>query len=286
MKRSSYQLDHVVILVNDLDTATRDYSALGFTVVQGGEHSGLKTHNALIAFADDSYLELVAFKDLPIRPVSEKSKSQGIEESSASKNSLVERRVLRWETLGEGFVDFALLPEDIEVNIEATRRRGLMMEDPLPGGRLRPDGQQVAWQFGIPDAFDLPFLCADVTPRSLRVPVGIARRHPNGVAGIVGIAVAVKDLDSSIFRYRALLGVESLKGNSSLLPETRTADFVLFSATITLAAPSGKSSPLRKHLDIHGEGPYAVKLRTVDKSRIGILEPSLSHESRIELVCY
>jgi hypothetical protein len=60
-------IDHVVIVVRDLAQATADYSAAGFTVTPGGEHAEGTTHNALIPFADGSYLELITFKE-PERP--------------------------------------------------------------------------------------------------------------------------------------------------------------------------------------------------------------------------
>src|SRR5690348_11089735 len=55
-------IDHIVILANELEQAIADYTALGFSVVRGGEHPGGATHNALIAFTDGAYLELIAFK--------------------------------------------------------------------------------------------------------------------------------------------------------------------------------------------------------------------------------
>src|SRR2546430_17587272 len=54
-------LDHVVIMVPDLEAAIRDYTELGFTVVRGGSHP-TGTHNALIAFPDGAYVELIAFQ--------------------------------------------------------------------------------------------------------------------------------------------------------------------------------------------------------------------------------
>jgi catechol 2,3-dioxygenase-like lactoylglutathione lyase family enzyme len=54
-------LDHVVILVAELERAIADYTTLGFTVQRGGTHAGGSTHNALVGFADGSYLELIAF---------------------------------------------------------------------------------------------------------------------------------------------------------------------------------------------------------------------------------
>ena len=61
----TFGFDHVVIRVDDLAVATVDYTTLGFTVVRGGEHTDRASHNALIAFADGSYLELIAFNNGP-----------------------------------------------------------------------------------------------------------------------------------------------------------------------------------------------------------------------------
>ena len=202
-----------------------------------------------------------------------------------SARSRAERRALHWKEVGECLVDFALLPENIDINIDTARQRGLTIEGPLPGSRLRPDGQQVSWQFGIPNTCDLPFLCADVTPRSMRVPGGAARRHPNGTTGIIGITIVVKDLNASVLRYRALLGIEPQRGATSLLPETKTADFKLISTTITLGSPIGKNSSLYNHLTTRGEGHYALRLRTNNNTRSGMLDLSLTRNSGIELMC-
>src|SRR5258706_9920850 len=129
-------IDHIVILVGDLDAASADYAALGFTVVPGGEHTGGETHNALVAFADDTYLELIAFK-----------------------RSAPGHRWWRHVAAGGGLVDFALLPGAIEQDIAAARERGVAYTGPVAGGRLRPDGRQVAWQLGMPPSADMPFLC-------------------------------------------------------------------------------------------------------------------------------
>lgn len=281
--QTTFQLDHVVILVNDLAAAIEDYAALGFTVTPGGEHERLQTHNALIAFADDSYLELIAFKGRPIPPTLKRPKQVSAQQVSAAKRSLVECRILPWGDAGEGLVDFALLPPAIEQAIDMARQRGLTLDGPLPGHRLRPDSRLVSWQFGFPDGFDLPFLCADVTPRSLRVPAGAARQHANGATGIVNIVVAVADLDTSLTRYRALLDVEPQQGLSFPLPEARTVDFALSSTIITLATPAGRRSALNDELTARGEGPYALRLRTSDATRAGELDPTRTHGARLEL---
>jgi catechol 2,3-dioxygenase-like lactoylglutathione lyase family enzyme len=168
-------IDHVVILVNDLTQAIDDYTALGFTVTPGGEHADGSTHNALIVFADGSYLELLAFQ----RPTPEHHWWRHVE-------------------IGEGLIDWALLPDAISEDIEAARDAGVPFTGPIPGGRLRPDGQQIAWEMGFPQMQGLPFLCGDITPRALRVPDGAARKHANGAVGIATITIAVNDIHASL----------------------------------------------------------------------------------------
>jgi len=177
-------LDHLVILVPDLDTAITGYRSLGFTVEPGGTHADGATHNALVVFADGSYLELIAF----LRP--HPSHRWGAHAARGH----------------SGFVDFALLPGSVGQVVAAAAARGLAYQGPLDGGRLRPDGERLVWQIGTPPAPELPFLCGDITPRALRVPEGALRQHPNGVTGVASMTVAVADLETSLARYAALLG--------------------------------------------------------------------------------
>src|SRR6266851_826989 len=97
MQNMAFALDHVVIAVDDLDRAVADYQSLGFTVYPGGVHHGGVSHNALIVFEDASYFEIIAYRE------------------AAPAN--------RWwhvlTTAGEGIVDFAVLPENTEKDLQA-----------------------------------------------------------------------------------------------------------------------------------------------------------------------
>jgi hypothetical protein len=239
-------IDHLVLLVEDLAAASADYAALGFTVTPGGEHADGATHNALVVFADDTYLELIAFK----RPAPE-------------------HRWWRHVAGGAGLIDFALLPDPIEADVAAARERGLRFGQPRPGGRLRPDGERVAWQIALPETPDLPFLCGDVTPRSLRVPGGAARQHPDAVTGVAAVVVAVADVGVSAERYRALLGAT---GGSS---------FALGAGRIVLAGQDDPTAHAR--LAARGEGPCALRLWG-GSAVAGPLDPARTHGVPIELV--
>jgi catechol 2,3-dioxygenase-like lactoylglutathione lyase family enzyme len=237
----TFGLDHIVILVDDLDRAIADYRALGFNIFPGGEHPGRGTHNALVVFADGAYLELIAFKS----PVPG----------------------FRWwhvyETDGEGFVDFALLPSDVDAAVTAARSRGVAVPDPENGGRARPDGVAVAWRNARPPTSDLPFLCFDVTPRNLRVPEGKAREHANGVTGVARLTVAVADLAASLTRYEAYLGIAPI-GSSIMVGA--------FAIELVQASP--------ERLAKRGEGPVAMTLRA-DRSRK--LDRAIAHGAEITL---
>lgn len=260
-------IDHIVILVRDLEVAIADYTELGFTVVPGGAHPGGATHNALVAFADGAYLELIAFTE----PAQQH----------------------RWWQLGQrggaGLVDYAVLPASIAQDVADARGRGLALEGPSPGGRVRPDGQQVAWQTARAATSDVPFLCGDRTPRALRVPDGAAQQHANGALGVAGITVAVENLDASVARYQALLG-EPFVAAPAVAPGlgVHTAAAYLGGARITLAAPSDAHGPagaaVREHLAQRGEGPYAVALTVGPAARTGALDPRQAHGARLELV--
>ncbi len=251
-------IDHVVILVADLATAQLDYTTLGFTVVPGGEHVGGLTHNALIAFADGTYLELLAFRRDPA------------DVDPATVNALT-RRWLGRRAAGEGLLDCALRPTAIAADVAAAATRGLALDGPVPGGRRRPDGQEVAWELAIPETSDLPFLCGDVTSRDLRVPGGTAREHANGVIGVAGLTIAVGDLAVATGLYAALLGRPASAVGAG------ATDFPLAGATIHLQRQEhGLGTPLRS-------GPVRLALCVPEAGPSGVLDPVAAHGADIVL---
>ena len=174
-------LDHVVLVVPDLAAAAREHTERGFTVTPGGEHAGGLTHNALVAFADGAYLELIAFHDV---------------HTEAAK-------VHRWWPVaarGGGWADFALLSDDLDGDARALE--AVVTLPPSDGGRTRPDGTRLQWRT-LALAAPLPFLIEDVTPRDLRVPAATA--HPNGVTGVAGVTVGARGRDVAERRYARLM---------------------------------------------------------------------------------
>ena len=181
------QLDHIVIATADLDAAFEDYRALGFTVVRGGVHANRATHNALITFADGTYLELLAATgDPPLRGVID----FGV--------------LLRG---GEGLVGYALRADDLDAELARLRAGGLGVGDVIPGERRRADGRVIRWKLALVERGFAPFLIQDVTPREGRIPRDPAvTTHANGALGLRGIAITVRELDAATERYARLFG--------------------------------------------------------------------------------
>jgi catechol 2,3-dioxygenase-like lactoylglutathione lyase family enzyme len=247
----TFALDHVVIAVDDLDRAVADYQSLGFTVYPGGVHHGGVSHNALIVFEDGSYFEIIAYRE------------------AAPTN--------RWwrvlTTAGEGIVDFAVLPEDTARDVDAARKRGLQLDGPTPGGRLRLDGVRLDWQIVRPTTTDLPFWCGDVTPRNLRVPEGAIRHHANGVTGISRVRILVADVATSTERYRALVGPDTVSQDQSVVRIN------LDKAAFELVGAGNDHS--RARLVARGEGVLSLELRG---SVANTLDPKRLHGADLAIV--
>lgn len=247
-------IDHIVIVDKDLDMLVSQAETAGFTVVPGGEHAGGMTHNALIAFQDGSYIELIAFLE-PEKRTSHRW----------------------WPRLwkGGGLVDFALLCSDLEKEVDDIRERGLRIPAPVENGRLRPDGERLDWRQSFPQAIvgetGMPFLIEDVTPRSLRVPHGDdATTHPNGVVGIAGITLLVEEFDDAASSIEAITGNKLTELEQSLPGMSRAATARMGSElgqwiTIATAEQSnaedfGDEALPARYVEKYGFGPFSAVL--------------------------
>lgn len=251
-------IDHIVIAVPDLDAATWSYEALGFTVVPGGRHP-VGTHNALIAFADGAYIELIAF----------------YEKNTQHK---------WWEPLqrGGGLVDFCMQTDDLMADTRAFRAAGVDIDDPSPLSRVRPDGYKLEWVLSIPRGSHkgvAPFLIQDGTPREERVPR--RHRHANGVTGIDAVTVAVDDPATVGGWYARALGRPGRDVRRDDLDGAGVA-FRIGPHTLEFVAPRSPTGPLRDWLDVRGASPFAATLRT--SGAAGALDAGRTVGARLSLV--
>ncbi len=166
-------LDHIVVAVGyDLDAAMNDYRALGFTVTYGGVHASGATHNALIWFADSTFIELLALT------------GNDPKASELDFSPLVSGR--------SGLTGYALRSADLIADIDRLRASGVQVGDPVESGRLRPDGMRLAWRNALIDGGYAPFLIEYLSPPDdQRVPADrLLTTHRNGVTRLCGVDFA------------------------------------------------------------------------------------------------
>jgi hypothetical protein len=245
------RLDHMVVLVRDLDRAIRDYETLGFTVTPGGEHADGLTSNALIPFKDGSYLELVAFLD-PDDP---------------------RDNVWGWRPFlssGGDLIDYCAASDDLGADVRRLADLGFDVEGPTAGGRRLPDGAEIRWRTAWihQDGRILPFLIEDLTPRSLRVPNGPPAEHLNGAAGISRLEVAVSHVEEAARSFAALTGTGSGSGASLRLGDCELSMVAL-------------GNEARRRPDT--AGPLAVELASDVPGSTEELDRQLSHGVCIHL---
>jgi catechol 2,3-dioxygenase-like lactoylglutathione lyase family enzyme len=252
-------IDHIVVAVPDLETAITNYSDLGFTVVRGGEHPSIGSHNALIAFQDGAYIELIAFR----KPD-------------------VEHRWIQLLKKGGGLVDYCMQTDDLKSDMATFRAAGATLTDIMPLSRTRPDGYKLDWVLSAavgPHQGMAPFLIEDITPREERVPAQI--EHNNGVTGIGTMTLAVRETDPVRQWYKALLNSEGETVEREDLKATGLR-FRIGPHTFDYLVPQGNASPLRKLLDEREATVYSASLKTTGDARVLDLQKTLN--ARFSLV--
>ncbi|KAJ3885403.1 glyoxalase-like domain-containing protein [Lentinula edodes] len=168
-------LDHIVYLTppGSVNETAEDFRKLGFHVLPGGRHADALTENSLIILSDSVYLELISF----VNPV---------DAYPPASPARLARENHPWAIKAPGWIDYAFLGNGSEtvrisdiINSRAKEGGDDGLYGPeMPGGRKRPDGQDLKWLItpprrpaeGIERRLPLPFFCGDVTPRDLRVP--------------------------------------------------------------------------------------------------------------------
>lgn len=249
-------IDHLVVVVNDLDQAARDYTDLGFSVIPGGQHP-VGSHNALISFQDGSYLELIAFY-----------------------REAMDHRW--WEPLrkGERFVDFCFQTDDLRGDTRKLQAAGVAINEPVPWSRKRPDGYELKWLLSLATGTHrgvAPFLIEDVTARTERIPQEF--HQANGVTGIDKVTVAVGELEVIQKWYSALLG----KTGAPITDTELGAEGLRFDVgphIFEFLTPRDASSPLIDWLRTFGPSPYSALLRG-NGAGLKALDLRLTHGARL-----
>ncbi len=225
-------LDHLIITVNDLDAAMKQYEAQGYTVRFGGVHADGATHNALIIFADGSYIELLA-------------------KTSPDAKTAYQH----YFNHGEGITGYALLVDSLDEQISKLTANGVDMNPIIQGGRKRSDGIELKWQVMSEAGKPVPFYIEDLTERGLRVD-GSAATHPNGATSIQQLHFVTTQFEQTVERMTKLLdaAMTEVPHSASNKVYWRVGATLFFLHDVTL-----KDDPLYAHALSRPDVPYGME---------------------------
>ncbi|HEX8665290.1 MAG TPA: VOC family protein [Beijerinckiaceae bacterium] len=184
-------LDHVVILVRDLDAAAENWRRLGFTLAPRGVHSAhMGTGNHTMMLGPD-YIELIGvLSETPY---------------NAPSRALLDRR-------GDGIERAAMTATDAAAGFEEIRERGLAGIGPIDFSRpvTLPDGTRTEARFKV---FHWPldeapaglriFACQHLTRDAVWIPE--LQRHANGAKRIERVEIVSEDPQADAAHMARLL---------------------------------------------------------------------------------
>src|SRR5262245_37049683 len=206
MTPGSARLDHVVVVVPTLAEGTARFTGAGFTVTPGGSHDAIPTENALVGFADGTYLELLATRDPALREELRGSRGGAGWERHLKGVSAVARRFLPVLAGPDGVADWVMASRSLGRAAAALRALGVKASGPVRMARERTDGVRLEWELLLPESPLHPFWIADRTPREQRVPGGDATRHANGATGVAAVRVHATVVPSAALELGEVLG--------------------------------------------------------------------------------
>jgi len=135
LKPAADAVDHLLLGTRDLGAGIEWVAKkFGVKAAVGGSHPGRGSRNALIAFRQRRYLEIIA-----------PDPAQPPENLTRNLRTLEEPRLIGW----------ASASTDLSALAKRLQERGQRVTGPLDGARIRPDGGKLAWRtLSLEEAFE------------------------------------------------------------------------------------------------------------------------------------
>jgi catechol 2,3-dioxygenase-like lactoylglutathione lyase family enzyme len=237
-------LDHVIVIVRDLEKATRDFKeVLGFTEGRGGNFPG-GIQSRAVRFASN-YLELMS-----------------VDPSQASPDN----ELIRLLKEREGGYAFALSVSSAQQTADSLRARKFEVVGPVSTPIISEGAKEVKaapWRTVAITKPTLPFEPLFFIQYEAREARSIPSEHPNSATDLHSVWIAVKDLESATEGYENL-GLPPGRERQVLQLAAKGREIGAGQGVILLLQATGTKGPLASYVAQHGEGVVGMSIEVRD----------------------
>jgi hypothetical protein len=198
MNHTTFNIGHVLIKVDNLHQAVKDFEQIGFHVTYGSDPK--KSSNAMIYFRDGSFLEL--FSTNFGQPINGIMKFM-VKVMLRMKHPYA-GRLQEYTLEGEGFRDYALDSNNVKEfvnNMQRLTQLSLNLFGPRHMKRKNVDGILVSWSLQYPSDQRLPFFMSPYHPN---IDVASKSIHSNGVLCFDKVVIMTTKWDKDLAWYQTV----------------------------------------------------------------------------------
>lgn len=249
--------DHLILVVHDIEAASADFAALGFTVQERADSRHGTARYRFICLEDGSYILLTGFTT---------------PEAAAS------HRLGALLATGAGWADYSFAVASVAQAAANLAALGLPVRGPVDVGNTLVDGSVWALKLlmagrGTDGDEALPFVIEDVAGRSFRIPAPVP--HANGARAIRRLVIASLTAEQTARALATLIGGTVTAGAPF---ETRPAFDIDAGGCLLTVFADDPASPIGRA----GGGLHAVEL--AGSGPAGPLDPGRAHGGRLIFV--
>ncbi|MBS4216259.1 MULTISPECIES: VOC family protein [Neobacillus] len=254
--------DHLVWFFKKPEEAIAPLEQVGLKVAPGGRHESWGTYNTLSYFGL-SYLEFLGIEDW-----------QRAETHEA--NRLITHIVEQLpKDNGEGPARIAIRTNEIEALAEQLKQKGFTVYGPIPGERVRGDGEIIRWSLLFPEyegaELRLPFFIqwekSDEERLAELDQQGLIDLHPAGHVRFEGVAFAIHNLDETLSVWKKLLDMPISEEFIDQELNARCGKIALEGTELLFCSPIGEGM-VAEVLKEKGETPFLVNLSATNQRRV------------------
>jgi hypothetical protein len=254
--------DHLVCFFNNPEEAISALKQRGIHAINGGRHESWGTYNSLTYFGL-SYIEFLGIENLSIAENQEENRliTQIVEVLAKEKR--------------EGPARIAIRTNEIEQLAAKLKEDGFTVYGPLPGERVRADGEVIKWSLLFPEKaaneLTLPFFIQWEKSEEDRIldleEQGLLESHKGKKTEFESAGIVVNNLDQTITEWGKLLNLKPSVEfiNQDINARCRKLD--LAGTKLVFCSPIGKGIA-EQVLKENGETPFLINLTGTHQHRL------------------